>query len=658
MSSNAFARSRPRVRHQRVPRTHSCDHPRFLQLVNELARLNEAKKKQEELEGGCSTSAGGCAVELSNNGDHGPVSICNNGGNSIGSCGEGVGPGGGGSGDAGSIGPNIINNGLSSGSICSASSITGASCCNISPVCEAQTSNGYRSLDNNQSSTSASHDNYHHQHQQQNHQIHIQHPHQHPNLHHHNIITNNNNNNNNHHHHHNHHSGVSHLDSQQQHISNNFQQQQLHQNDRCPSKSSSTTSYVYSKQNIVAEHNNNPSAFSSNNNNHSDLNRQDENRSKRKRSTNDSSTNSRQKNSTSCSSGASKRLKSSPEAIRPLSPSFTKCPICLLDCMDRDPSFTNTCFHLFCYVCIENWTKNKATCPLCRTKFTKIIYNIKSSTNYEEKIASPIRREEDEYISDRLMLEHLSGLNPNSTVSSRNANSDDVQFLFENIRNPEALIPRYFVNQIDPRQESIHSFNTVTGFDSNVPQPPFNSYPMTSNYLIFQQANGRIPSSIPSTAISGAYTANTSLTSSNNDPNSSRRISSRSSRSFYPRIYEPQSVDTPFRVSRVSNTSSNSNQPAVTMERGHHHHHHPHQHQHQHQQHHQAHTTHRSPLDLNPAQTRQSQRFEQSHIHLGFPSYSLPARHYNPNAYRSSRPYTNQEHQYIIDTFPRPSPDM
>lgn len=651
MSSNAFARSRPRVRHQRVPRTHSCDHPRFLQLVNELARLNELKKKQEELEGGWSgsTSTGGCAVETPNNED-GVISICSTVSGSISSAGSGGGGGG--------TNTNI-NSSLGGGSICSASNLTGASCCNVSPICEAQTSNGYRSLDNNQSSTSALHDNYH-QHQQQNHQIHI--PHQHHNLHHHNNNSNtSNNSSNNHHHHHHqhhhpHHHSSSHLDSQQQHLGNNFQQ---HHSDRCPGKSSSATNFAYSKQNLVVEHNNNTSDFSSNSNINSDLNRQDENRSKRKRSTNDSLTNSRQKNSSSCGSGTSKRLKSSPDAIRPLSPSFTKCPICLLDCMDRDPSFTNTCFHLFCYVCIENWTKNKATCPLCRTKFTKIIYNIKSSTNYEEKIASPIRREEDEYISDRLMLEHLSGLNANSTVSSRNANSDDVQFLFENIRNPEALIPRYFVNQIDPRQESIHSFNTVTGFDSNVPQPPFNSYPITSNYLIFHQAN-RIPSStIPSTAISGAYTTNTSLTSSNNDPNTSRR-SSRSSRSYYPRIYEPQSVDTPFRVSRVSNTSSsNSSQPgSAPLERGHHHHHH--QHQQQHQQHHQQQTTHRSALDLNQIQTRQSQRFEQSHIGGGwFPSYASAARNFAPSAYRA-RPYNSQpgEHQYILDNFPRPSPDM
>jgi len=538
MSSNAFARSRPRIRHQRVPRTNekSCDHPRFLQLVNELTRINEARKKQEESEG----NSGGCIIDCSVEDS-----------------------------SVGAIYPiNSLNGGVS--------------CCSAP-----QTSNGYRTLDCNESSSTL-HGNYH----QQNHHQRYQHPEQ--------LLGNNS-----------------------------------HQGERCPGKTSSN--FSYSKPSLVVEQGN-----LSIDNNNLDL-RQDENRSKRKRPANEPPAGSRK--SLSCGSGTSKRHKSSPDIIRPLSPSFTKCPICLLDTMGRDPSFTNTCFHLFCYVCIENWTKNKATCPLCRTKFTKIIYNIRSATLFEEKTASPIRRDDDDgYIADRLMLEHLSSLNSNS-VSNRSTNSDDVQFLFENLRNPEVLMPQYFVNQMDPRQgESLHSFNSVsasTNFNSNVPHPPFTptSYPIASNYIALFPPNRIAPST--SSAITSAYSANTGLTNMNSDPNNRR--SSRSGRYIYSRNYEPPPVDGPSRVPRAPSTGMN--QLNVPIERNH---------QHQHHNHHQQHAQHRPTLDMSQ---RQNQRLEQPHTHIQL-AYPIQPRHYNTNI--SRRPYNNPpvEHQHLLDTLYRQMPDM
>lgn len=627
MSSNAFARSRPKVRHQRVAKTHSCDHPRFLQLVNELARLNEIKKKQEESEGGgCGSNSGSCSSSSSSSGSgsgsgSGSSSNSNSNADGVVSSLDGA--------NAFNNAPLprqaqaiVINYRESEGSsYCpnAHSSASGSTCCNNVP----QTSNGYRSLDTNQINSAL---NNHYHHQQQNHQGHNQN-HHHRNHH-------------NQSHHHQHHS----QHEEPQSLCNNMQPQH---DDRCASKNSSS-SFGYSKQNLVVEQNN--PDFS----NSIDLDlRQDENRSKRKRSANDSTAYTRKNSMLSCpassGSGASKKLKSSSDAVRPLSPSFTKCPICLLDCMDRDPSFTNTCFHLFCYVCIENWTKNKATCPLCRTKFTKIIYSIKSPTNYEEKHVSPIRtRDDDEgFTAERLMFEHLSGLNPNSNVANRISNSDDVQFLFEHVnRNSEVLLPQYYVNQVDPRQETLHAFNTVTAnsnFASNVP-PPFTStsYPMASNYILFQP--NRIPPTI-STAITGAYTSNTSLTNINNDIGNRR--ASRSGRYSY-RNYESPVVDSSSRATRTSN--SNIVQSSASLDR---HHHNQHQHQHQNQHHHQ--TQHRSSLDMGH---RQNQRIDPS-LHIQLPSYPIPPRHYNPNAY--PRRYNNtQVDQHLIDSLSmyRQMPDM
>lgn len=617
MSSNAFARSRPKDRVARTRRTHSGhDHPRFTQLVNELSRLNDLKKKQEEVETNAAdscksdsdspvivaTSSTTCLtsnVNKASSGNNSGVISCSANNN----C-SGIGSG------------NIMN-------ICSGLNLKGIgiSCCSSSVGANApQTSNGYRSLDRSQSSISSNlHDNYHLHHHHQHQQIFNQPQHHQAN-----------------HLHHNH--------QHQFHHREPHQVVQQQSDDRCLGKSS-TSSFGYSKQNIVLEQAGSGSSFLNGNvNTSSNLHaRQDENCSKRKTSENEASNH--KKKSKSCS-GASIKKDKSIEAIRPLSPSFTKCPICLLDCMDRDPSFTNTCFHLFCYVCIENWTKNKATCPLCRTKFTKIIYNIKSATKYEEKVASPIRREDDEVYADRYMLDQLTNLNYTPTVPNRNSNSDDgVQFLFES-RNAEGQ-QSYFVNHIssDPRQgESLHSFNPIAvppSFILNVPHPTFGwMAPMTSH----------------PTAITSAYTGNTSLPNINNE--SSLRRMSRSSRYYSRTNYEPQGVDGSDRVTRTSNNAINQPAGVIPLER-----HNTNQHQHHsnpHQSQHHQHGQHRATMDMTP----RHQRIEQPHTSSISLRYPTPSRHYNQsNVGYSRRPYNapqmehHQQQQHILDTLYR-MPDM
>ncbi|XP_002739463.1 uncharacterized protein LOC100376440 [Saccoglossus kowalevskii] len=65
------------------------------------------------------------------------------------------------------------------------------------------------------------------------------------------------------------------------------------------------------------------------------------------------------------------------------------CSICLGKFENK--SFTDGCFHTFCFVCIMEWSKVKATCPLCKTSFKSIIHNIKSNEMYDQYFLSSSR---------------------------------------------------------------------------------------------------------------------------------------------------------------------------------------------------------------------------------------------------------------------------
>ena len=58
------------------------------------------------------------------------------------------------------------------------------------------------------------------------------------------------------------------------------------------------------------------------------------------------------------------------------------CPICLGELDNK--SMTDTCRHKFCFTCLLEWSKVKAVCPLCKGKFTAIIHNMRSETEYDK----------------------------------------------------------------------------------------------------------------------------------------------------------------------------------------------------------------------------------------------------------------------------------
>lgn len=65
---------------------------------------------------------------------------------------------------------------------------------------------------------------------------------------------------------------------------------------------------------------------------------------------------------------------------RPSSPE-PDCAICLGKLENK--SFTDSCFHMFCFVCLMEWSKVKAECPLCKQPFKSIVHNVRSYNDYD-----------------------------------------------------------------------------------------------------------------------------------------------------------------------------------------------------------------------------------------------------------------------------------
>nr|XP_033782528.1 E3 ubiquitin-protein ligase Topors [Geotrypetes seraphini]XP_033782537.1 E3 ubiquitin-protein ligase Topors [Geotrypetes seraphini]XP_033782549.1 E3 ubiquitin-protein ligase Topors [Geotrypetes seraphini]XP_033782557.1 E3 ubiquitin-protein ligase Topors [Geotrypetes seraphini]XP_033782566.1 E3 ubiquitin-protein ligase Topors [Geotrypetes seraphini]XP_033782573.1 E3 ubiquitin-protein ligase Topors [Geotrypetes seraphini]XP_033782582.1 E3 ubiquitin-protein ligase Topors [Geotrypetes seraphin len=65
----------------------------------------------------------------------------------------------------------------------------------------------------------------------------------------------------------------------------------------------------------------------------------------------------------------------------------SKCPICL-DRFDN-MSYLDRCLHRFCFRCIQEWSKNKAECPLCKQPFHSIFHSVRAEDDFKEYILRP-----------------------------------------------------------------------------------------------------------------------------------------------------------------------------------------------------------------------------------------------------------------------------
>eukprot|EP00918_Siedleckia_nematoides_P096902 GHVU01212546.1.p1 GENE.GHVU01212546.1~~GHVU01212546.1.p1 ORF type:complete len:438 (-),score=49.73 GHVU01212546.1:71-1384(-) len=85
---------------------------------------------------------------------------------------------------------------------------------------------------------------------------------------------------------------------------------------------------------------------------------------------------------TSHGSNDSQKPSSSPGERNEASSPEPGCSICLGQLENK--SFTDSCFHMFCFVCLLEWSKVKAVCPLCKQPFKSIIHNVRSVQDYDQ----------------------------------------------------------------------------------------------------------------------------------------------------------------------------------------------------------------------------------------------------------------------------------
>lgn len=65
----------------------------------------------------------------------------------------------------------------------------------------------------------------------------------------------------------------------------------------------------------------------------------------------------------------------------------SKCPICL----DRfnNLAYLDRCLHRFCFMCIQEWSHNKAECPLCKQPFTSILHSVRGHNDFKKYTLRP-----------------------------------------------------------------------------------------------------------------------------------------------------------------------------------------------------------------------------------------------------------------------------
>ncbi|XP_044283791.1 E3 ubiquitin-protein ligase Topors isoform X2 [Varanus komodoensis] len=69
----------------------------------------------------------------------------------------------------------------------------------------------------------------------------------------------------------------------------------------------------------------------------------------------------------------------------------SKCPICL-DTFEN-VAFLDRCWHRFCFRCVQEWSKNKAECPLCKQPFHSILHSMRSEDDFKVYTVRPSETE-------------------------------------------------------------------------------------------------------------------------------------------------------------------------------------------------------------------------------------------------------------------------
>ncbi|KAM6170627.1 E3 ubiquitin-protein ligase Topors [Rhynchocyon petersi] len=115
----------------------------------------------------------------------------------------------------------------------------------------------------------------------------------------------------------------------------------------------------------------------------------------------------------------------------------SKCPICL-DRFDN-VSYLDRCLHKFCFRCVQEWSKNKAECPLCKQPFDSIFHSVRAEDDFKEYVLRPsynfttpdVRRFR--YRTTMTRDRNTTVYSPSSTMTRRTATPPDSGVLFEGL---------------------------------------------------------------------------------------------------------------------------------------------------------------------------------------------------------------------------------
>ncbi|KAL6086991.1 hypothetical protein STEG23_011015 [Scotinomys teguina] len=131
----------------------------------------------------------------------------------------------------------------------------------------------------------------------------------------------------------------------------------------------------------------------------------------------------------------------------------SKCPICL-DRFDN-VSYLDRCLHKFCFRCVQEWSKNKAECPLCKQPFDSIFHSVRAEDDFKEYVLRPsyndpftapeVRRFR--YRTTMTRERSASLFSPSSTINRRTTTPPDSGVLFEGLsvsaRPRDVEIPQF-----------------------------------------------------------------------------------------------------------------------------------------------------------------------------------------------------------------------
>ncbi|XP_053426959.1 E3 ubiquitin-protein ligase Topors [Nycticebus coucang] len=132
----------------------------------------------------------------------------------------------------------------------------------------------------------------------------------------------------------------------------------------------------------------------------------------------------------------------------------SKCPICL-DRFDN-VSYLDRCLHKFCFRCVQEWSKNKAECPLCKQPFDSIFHSVRAEDDFKEYVLRSSYNGSFATPDGRRFRRPLNAVYlPSSTMNRRTTTPPDSGVLFEGLgistRSRDVEMPQ-FMRQIAVRR--------------------------------------------------------------------------------------------------------------------------------------------------------------------------------------------------------------